>query len=261
MAYSWQAENAVAGQELIKVNLKYLDRDDILITIDGTTIRKYTWDSDKLVRLPQPLLGGEVIMVVRRTARRNLWVSFAEGTPFDRTNLDAQNTQFLYLAQEISEGVGISSFFNDIDMNSYRIINLGTPIDDSDAATKAYVDRVTAAAIGSGDRAEAAALEAEKSADSANTAWEEVKKIIGGAGTIVNSINGEYGDVTINSKNIGVEDTGIDDMPTNLGEALATIYTNFDNLKKQFHTIFIVDVPPLDGDGQDGDIWMIPEDD
>lgn len=139
MANSWQSETGTAGQITVNINIPYLDESDIYVYVDEVE-QTVTWDSATVVRLSAALTGGEEVLVVRRTARNNLYVQFKEGAAFTRDNLDEQNTQFLYLAQELVEGRSIDGFYGDISMNGFRITDLGDPVDDGDATNKEYVD-------------------------------------------------------------------------------------------------------------------------
>lgn len=140
MANSWQTEIGAAGQVTITVNIPYLSQSDISVYANGNEVKPLTWDSATVVHLPAALKGGEEILVMRRTERDALRIQFSEGAAFDRSNMDEQNTQFLYLSQELVEGRSIEGFYGDISMNTFRITNLGTPIYDTDAANKKYVD-------------------------------------------------------------------------------------------------------------------------
>lgn len=67
--------------------------------------------------------------------------------------IDALNANFDALADAIEnslsrDGTGPNSLEANVDANSYRIINLPAPVDNSDAATKAYVDDATGALDG-----------------------------------------------------------------------------------------------------------------
>lgn len=140
MAKSWQTETSAAGQITVGVNIPYMQRSDIYLYVDGSAVSGFTWDSDLVIRLPAALSGGQEILVMRRTERDSLRIQFSEGAAFDRSNLDEQNTQFLYLSQELVEGRSIEGFYGDISMNTFRITNLGKPVYGTDAANKAYVD-------------------------------------------------------------------------------------------------------------------------
>lgn len=140
MANSWQTEVGAAGQVTVNVNIPYLAKSDISIYANGSLVQPITWDSNTVAHLPAPLKGGEEILVMRRTERDSLRIQFSEGAAFDRVNLDEQNTQFLYLSQELVEGRSIEGFYGDISMNTFRITNLGGPVYGTDAANKNYVD-------------------------------------------------------------------------------------------------------------------------
>lgn len=140
MAYSWQEETYAAGAENITVDIEYLDKSYIHLYLNGIETFAFSWYSDTLIHLNVPLTVPSLVTLVRRTDKGLLYIKFADGAAFIRENLDTQNTQFLHLAQELVEGRSISGFYGSISMNGYRITNLGTPIDDTDAVTKGYVD-------------------------------------------------------------------------------------------------------------------------
>lgn len=140
MAYSWQEETYASGTADISVDIEYLDKDYINVYLDDTLTTDYTWSSDVLITLNTALTASTVVTLVRRTDKSALYIVFADGAAFVRENLDTQNTQFLHLAQELVEGRSIDGFYGDLSMNGYRITNLGAPVDDTDAVTKAYVD-------------------------------------------------------------------------------------------------------------------------
>ena len=68
-------------------------------------------------------------------------------------SIDALNSNFEELANAIEntlsrDGTGPNALEADVDANSYRIINLPTPVANSDAATKKYVDDTTSLVTG-----------------------------------------------------------------------------------------------------------------
>lgn len=140
MAYSWQEETYASGTADISVDIEYLDKSYIYVYLDDVLTTAYSWSSDVLITLDTALTASTVVTLVRRTDKEELYIKFADGAAFIRDNIDTQNTQFLHLAQELVEGRSIEGFYGDLSMNGFRITNLGTPVDDSDAATKSYVD-------------------------------------------------------------------------------------------------------------------------
>lgn len=142
MAFSWEEFTATAGQTTVAVNIAYLDKGDIHLELNDSEVTGFTWASDTLINIPSTVTvsAGDKLAIVRKTDRAELRILFSEGAAFDRDNLDEQNDQFLYLAQELVEGRSIDGFYGDISMNDYRITDLGAPAADSDAANKGYVD-------------------------------------------------------------------------------------------------------------------------
>lgn len=146
MAFSWQESAGTAGQKTVAVNIAYLSQADIHVEVNDVEVSGFTWDSSTLIRLPVStvIAEGDKIAVIRRTNKDHLRLLFAEGAAFTRDNLDEQNTQFLYLAQELVEGRSIDGFYGDIDMNGFRIEQLGDPQNAGDAVNRRYVDAATA---------------------------------------------------------------------------------------------------------------------
>src|SRR5690606_3073930 len=73
------------------------------------------------------------------------------------------------------DGTSPNEMYANIDMNSNRIINLATPTNNSDAATKFYVDDRTGNAPDHAAAAAQSALEAAQSASAANVAKEDAE--------------------------------------------------------------------------------------
>lgn len=144
MALSWSEEVVPAGTSLIPVNIEYLDKSYIHVYIDNVLLDSgnYSWNSDVLIQLNQPLSATSTVLLVRRTDKTQLYIMFAEGAAFIKESLDTQNKQFLHLAQELVEGRSIDGFYGDISMNGYRITNLGDGVNPGDAVNKKQLDEV-----------------------------------------------------------------------------------------------------------------------
>lgn len=142
MAYSWEEHLYPAGTTSISVNIQYLDRSYIYLYVDNEEVLDYTWESDVRIRLDAALTKESKVLIVRRTAAHYLYINFKSGAPFISENLDTQNTQFLHLAQEMTEGRSIEGFYGAINMNGFRIINLAAGEEATDAINKAQLDEV-----------------------------------------------------------------------------------------------------------------------
>lgn len=140
IAYSWQEQVKPAGTQDIQCDIEYLDKSYIHVYLDGAETAAFTWTSSTNIRLNSPLSAETVVLLIRKTEREYLYIEFASGSPFIEVNVDSQNKQFLHLAQELVEGRAIEGFYGDISFNGYRITNVGTPEEGTDAANKAYVD-------------------------------------------------------------------------------------------------------------------------
>ena len=140
MAFSWQESTVASGTQSITCDIEYLDKSYIHVYLDGEETTAFSWTSDTVIRLDTALAADTVVLLVRKTERNYLYIMFASGAPFIAANVDTQNKQFLHLAQELVEGRAIEGFYGDISFNGYRITNVGTPEEGTDAANKAYVD-------------------------------------------------------------------------------------------------------------------------
>lgn len=142
MAFSWSEESLPAGTTSVPVNIEYLDKSYIHLYLDDVETTNFTWASDTLIQLNSALTTATKVLLVRRTEKEYLYIAFSEGAAFIRENLDTQNTQFLHLAQEMTEGRSIEGFYGDLSMNGYRITHLGDGIDSADAVNKGQLDVV-----------------------------------------------------------------------------------------------------------------------
>ena len=142
MAFSWQEETYPAGTTSVNVDIAYLDKSYIYLYLDNVLTTAYTWASDTVIQLDSALAASTDVLIVRRTDKEFLYIMFAEGAAFIRENIDTQNTQFLHLAQELTEGRSIEGFYGDLSMNGFRITNLGAGVNPGDAVNKGQLDVV-----------------------------------------------------------------------------------------------------------------------
>lgn len=125
--------------------------------------------------------------------------------------IDALNANFDALADAIEnslsrDGTGPNSLEANVDANSYRIINLPTPVDNSDAATKAYVDDATQLLDGYVDEIATVAANITEVVAVA----EDIDAIVSVSDNI-NSVADNLADITLVAQNIGtVEVVGLD---------------------------------------------------
>ena len=90
--------------------------------------------------------AGTVVQVARKTPV-NIRYKFSQGAAFTAGNLDFDLQQLLNISEEARD-LASAGIVGNLNMQANRIINLGTPRDLSDAATKQYVDEAVSAVRG-----------------------------------------------------------------------------------------------------------------
>lgn len=144
--YSVQIETSDGTLTRVNLGIQYFEKDDITVyrneaevpLVQGTD---WQWDGDSTIVLlkgAEPV--GNQILVFRNTDKDRAFNIYDGGAPFSRDTLDENFKQMIYLAQEFTEGSGISGLYRNLNMHGNRIINLGDPMAALDAANKKYVD-------------------------------------------------------------------------------------------------------------------------
>lgn len=131
----------------IALSIEYFEKDDITLyrNLELTPLvlgADWQWDGDThinlLTNIPVPV--GSYITVRRNTNIDRAFNIYDGGAAFSRETLDENFKQMIYLAQEFTEGNGLTGLYFPLDMHGFQIKNLGTPTDPKDAVTKQYVD-------------------------------------------------------------------------------------------------------------------------
>lgn len=140
----------------LAVGLEYFKQSDISVYLDMSDTPlavgvDYQWASATSIQfLNGPIANGVRVTLKRHTAIDEMLNIYDGGAPFSRDTLDENFEQLLFLAQESSEGIGLAKQGQNLDMNGYRVVNIGTPLNPQDAATKKYIDDAVIALIESG---------------------------------------------------------------------------------------------------------------
>lgn len=138
----------------IEVSDGTLKRVEVGIEYDSTsTLQVYKGDSEvplvlgtdysidgKAVVFPTAVPSGMSVVLRRVTPISVMQNRYDGGAAFSRDTLDENFLQILRLAQEFTEGAGLSDIFRNINLHGFRIKNMGDPVDARDATTKLYVD-------------------------------------------------------------------------------------------------------------------------
>lgn len=136
----------------INIGIMFFNQADISVSLDEAALPltlgvDYVWSAATTIAfLDSTLLPGGVVpfgvtVVVRRDTKNDAMYNIYDGgAPFNRLTLDENYRQLLYLSQEFSEGLGLDGLRDNLDMNRYRIINLGNGINPGDAVNKYQLD-------------------------------------------------------------------------------------------------------------------------
>lgn len=133
----------------ISLSIEYFEKDDITLYRNlGTTPlvlgTDWQWDGDTTINLltDTPVPDGEYITVRRNTNIDRAFNIYDGGAAFSRDTLDENFKQMIYLAQEFTEGNGLTGLYFPLDMHGFKIVNLGDGTDPGDAVNKGQLDVV-----------------------------------------------------------------------------------------------------------------------
>ena len=128
---------------------EYVNESDVYVSVDGvvqTLNTHYTFapNTSSVTFLPAHIpANGAAVRIFRDTSISTPSAEFFPGSAIRAQDLNANNDQVLFSAQERKErsldATG-GSLSGDLDMQTNKIVNLGTPTANADASTKAYVD-------------------------------------------------------------------------------------------------------------------------
>lgn len=195
MAQSTQ--RAVSDGTLVSLDLSinYLDRSEIAVYFDAVLTTAWAWvgETAKQITFSPAVPNGVEVLVKRTTDISKLRHEFSKGAAFTAEVLDEDLTQVLHIAQEASEANLSGQFYSDIDMHNYRIRNIGTAVDDTDALT---LGQYKADADGAFNSKAAAAASASAAAGSATAAAGSATSAAGSATAAANSATAAAGSAT-----------------------------------------------------------------
>lgn len=141
MANSFEVYLGDGVEDQFVVTFPFISRTHVDVTVDGVSVA-FTWINDGLVETDDVPANGTVVRVARSTSPTTPLVDYEAGY-ISADDLDTGYLHTFYLAQEAVDAVTDAMIKNASDNweGSGDIIqNLADPVDDQDAATKAYVD-------------------------------------------------------------------------------------------------------------------------
>ena len=133
----------------------YLEESDVKVSLDGVdqATSEYSFANATTISFNTAPANGVVIRIYRVTATDSAQATFFAGSAIRAQDLNDNNNQLLYATQETVnrrlDSTG-GTMTGELDMGTNKIVNVGTPTASADAATKAYVDGVAIAGIGTG---------------------------------------------------------------------------------------------------------------
>ena len=171
MAQSTQ--RAVSDGTLVSLDLSinYIDRSEITVYFNSALTTAWAWvgETAKQITFSPAVPNGVEVLIKRTTNISKLRHAFSKGAAFTAEVLDEDLTQVLHIAQESSESNLSGQFYSAIDMHNYRIRNIGTAVDNTDALTLGQYKSDANGAFASKTAASASATAAYASATAAST--------------------------------------------------------------------------------------------
>tara|TARA_B110000971_G_C20040030_1_gene517454 strand:+ start:11387 stop:12292 length:906 start_codon:yes stop_codon:yes gene_type:complete len=156
------AVTSLAGTDATHFDIPfpYIAQGHVLVYKNGTLLSQstasvvgdYQFDASLSSRiiLTTPAAIGDSMVFQRETSPGTRLVDYQTGSVLSEEILDQDSLQGFYLAQEandIKEVAMARNSANNWDAGTSRIINLATPVDDTDAANKSYVLSATATQV------------------------------------------------------------------------------------------------------------------
>lgn len=146
-----QIEVSDGTLNIINVGIEFFEQNDISVSLDQSEPLvlglNYQWSAATTIQfldsleVPGGLVPNGVSVLIRRgTESDAIFNIYDGGAPFSRLTLDENFEQLLFLAQEYKEGLGIDGLKSNLNMNGFRILNVGDPTNSGDAVNKNYVD-------------------------------------------------------------------------------------------------------------------------
>ena len=148
MAYSYVQYVGNGSTVTFSVPFAYISKEHIEVRVNSvlkTVGIDYTWVSASAITFVTAPGSGLTVDIRRRSSPAARLVDFQDGSTLTQDILDADSNQNFFLAQESYDSADIS-LHKDTDgqwnAEGRRLKNVGTPVDPTDALTKATVDAI-----------------------------------------------------------------------------------------------------------------------
>lgn len=163
MANSYQIAVSDGTLAFLDISIGYLDRSNITVYFNGVLTTAWAWVGDAEARITFNVVVPNAVQVriQRKTDASELRHEFSQGAAFTAPTLDEDLLQALYIAQEASETNVSGDFFADVNLHGFRLYNVGTAVNDTDALTLGQARADATTATGAAAAAQAAAEAAQ----------------------------------------------------------------------------------------------------
>jgi hypothetical protein len=158
---------------LYSFTFPYIETTDIKVSLDGVVTTAYSLANATTIQFNSAPASGAVIRIYRETGTTAIQSTFFAGSAIRAEDLNDNFSQVFYSTQETVERRVDSTggtMSGELDMGTNKIVNLGTPTANADAATKLYVDGQVGAVSASATAAAASATAAQTARTGAETA-------------------------------------------------------------------------------------------
>ena len=158
-----------------QITFDYLSKEFVQVYLDGVLLdveADYIFAGERTIIIPTIPGAGSVIFIRRVTSKDRL-VEFRDASILVAKDLDVSALQAIHIAEEANDNIQnvIQADPNgNFDALTRRIVNLGEPVDSTDAVTKSYVDTRLAADVGQAEAARDAAIVAQGLSEAARDA-------------------------------------------------------------------------------------------
>lgn len=154
MSFARDVYTATGGQTDFTISYAYQAQEDVLVYQNAVLLTQttdYTFFNATTIRLNSGATASDTIILWRSTSQSTRDVDFTAGT-LTEADLDNSAIQMFYMAQEAIDianlKMGLTNDDASWDAENKTIVNLGTPVNATDAATRAYVNSVLSGAAG-----------------------------------------------------------------------------------------------------------------
>jgi hypothetical protein len=126
------------------VPFPYIDKAHVKVYINGVETTAFTWPTTSTIQFNEIVAIGAIIMIKRISPNDSRMVEFQNASLTNSSDFNLEGDQGFYLTQEALDDASSNAIKPNESLNweanNKTIQNLATPVNPTDAATKAYVD-------------------------------------------------------------------------------------------------------------------------